>query len=55
MILVFAVFAALSGLVSLLLPHMAGGLGVDMMLIYLLLALLCAVFGLFKRKGPGGR
>ena len=52
MVLVFTAFAALSGLVSLLFPHLAGGLGEDMTLIYLLLALLCAMLRLLKRGGP---
>ena len=50
MVVVFVVFAALSWLASRLMPHLASGLGIDMMLIYLLLAVIVALYGLFKRR-----
>jgi hypothetical protein len=49
MTVIFTVFALLAGLASLLLPHVAPGLGVDMMLAYLGLALISAVLGLISR------
>ncbi len=46
MTLVFSAFAALAALAALLLPHLARGIGLDMMLIYLLLAVLSGLFAL---------
>ncbi len=48
MTLVFTAFAALAALAALLLPHLARGLGLDMMLIYLLLAVVSGLFGLLR-------
>ncbi len=50
MTLVFAVFAAVAGLASLVLWHLAPGLGLDMMLIYLTLATLSALITLVSRR-----
>jgi hypothetical protein len=49
MTVIFTVFALLAGLASLLMPHIAPGLGLDMMLAYLALALISAVLGLLRR------
>jgi TRAP-type C4-dicarboxylate transport system permease small subunit len=49
MTLVFVVFALVSGLASRLFWHLAPGLGIDMMLVYLALAVLSALVGLVSR------
>ena len=53
MTLVFVAFAAVAGLASVLLWHLAPGLGLDMMLIYLALATLSALITLVSGPGPG--
>ena len=53
MTLVFVAFAAVAGLASQLLWHLAPGLGIDMMLIYLALATLAALITLVSRRGSG--
>ncbi|WP_428390799.1 hypothetical protein [Lichenicoccus sp.] len=52
MIVVFVVFAAISALAAWLLPYAAPGIGIDMMLIYGLLAVITAVLGLLRRRKP---
>ncbi len=46
MTLVFTAFAAIAALATLVLPHLAHGIGIDMMLIYLALAVLSGLLGL---------
>ena len=52
MVVVFIVFAALAALAALLMPHAAPGIGIDMMLIYGLMAVATAVLGLLRRRKP---
>lgn len=51
MTLVFTTFAILAFLARCLLPHLAAGLGIDMMLVYLALAVLSALLTLLRRRG----
>jgi hypothetical protein len=53
MTLVFLAFAIVAGIAWCLFPHLGYGLGVDMMLAYLALALLSALIGLIKRPRAG--
>ena len=46
MMVVFTAFAAVAALATLALPHLAHGIGVDMMLIYLTLAVLSGLLGI---------
>ncbi|MCQ8241105.1 hypothetical protein [Rhizosaccharibacter radicis] len=46
---VFCLFALIFGLGGYLLPHIIGGLGYDMVLIYLLLALSSALVVIIRR------
>ena len=48
MTVIFTVFAGLAFLASASLPHLARGIGLDMMLAYLLLAGLSAVIGILR-------
>ncbi len=48
MVVVFVIAALLAFAASQLLPRLASGLGIDAMLIYLLLAVITAIFKLFK-------
>ncbi len=52
MVLVFCSFGLLALLAALLMPHLAGGIGVDMALVYLLMAVIAAVFGVLRRPRP---
>ena len=53
MTVIFTAFAAISLLASACLPHLARGLGLDMMLAYLLLAVLSAMIGLLRGRSAG--
>ena len=46
---VFTAFAALAGLLGLLMPHLVHRLGFRMMLVYLACAAFCAVLNLLRR------
>ncbi len=52
MTLVFLAFAVVSWLASQFLWHLAPGLGIDMMLAYLALAVLSALIALISRSPP---
>ena len=52
MTLVFLAFAVVSWLVSQFMWHLAPGLGIDMMLAYLTLAVLWALIALIRRSPP---
>ncbi len=47
--LVFTVFAAISAVLWALMPHIAGAVALDMMLIYLLLAVISALLALLPQ------
>jgi hypothetical protein len=49
MVTIFTVFAAISGLLGLAMPHLVHRLGFRMMLVYLGCAAFCAVLNLLKR------
>ncbi|WP_428374662.1 hypothetical protein [Lichenicoccus sp.] len=49
MMLVFTVFAAISAVLWALMPHIAGAVALDMMLIYLLLAVISALLALLPQ------
>ena len=53
MMVIFTVFAAIAAVLWALMPHIAGGVALDMMLIYLLLAVLSACLGLLPQDGSG--
>lgn len=50
MVVVFATFGAIAALAAWLLPHAAGGIGIDMMLIYGVFAVIAATLGLLRRR-----
>ena len=50
MTVIFTVFAAIAFLLSICLPHLGQGIGVDMMLAYLLLAVLSALIGILRSR-----